>query len=197
MLAAFYRALHKYNNITVWYEAFLMLQWVVLWWESVLTRWLSPNELLQKTSCPLMPSTVLTVVTWAWDEVSPALISSIRVLSRGCSRRCWWLTPGDDTWTPAEEVGCCWPAAVMAVVPETQLLNSGRKKNRQETSLGCVNNYSIIIMIISFHQLTVFPAWVSRKTRTKQSVNFWFRTAWNKMTAMDIDHMINLERPAA
>ena len=26
-------------------------------------------------------------------------------------------------------------------------------------------------------KLTVFPAWLSRNTRTKQSVNFWLRTA--------------------
>lgn len=34
-----------------------------------------------------------------------------------------------------------------------------------------------------FEWLTVFPAWESRKTSTKQSVNFWLRTAWKRITA--------------
>ncbi len=95
----------------------------------------------------LLFSNVLISVTWAWVEVSPALISSITVRSRGCSRRCWWRTPGDDTWTRAEEEGCCWPVAVTAAAPETQPLDSTLQEEGGETLLRCLHNDGIKIII--------------------------------------------------
>lgn len=116
----------------------------------MLVRGFYPNELLQNISRLLFSSTVapcfhvLIVVTWTWVEVSPALISSITVLSRGYSTRCWWQTPGDDTWTPAEEEGCCWPAAATAAVPETQPLDSvgGIKWKRSITEMFAQLQYN-------------------------------------------------------
>lgn len=60
--------------------------------------------------------------------VAHGQMSSIRVLSRGCSRLCWWQTPGDGTWTLAVEEGCCWPVAVVAVAPETPPSDSVMKE---------------------------------------------------------------------
>lgn len=88
------RALHKYRHITIHSE---------------------------RRSCR---ESILTRSTWTCAEAGPALISSTRVPSRGYSTQCWWQTPGDDTWTPAEEEGCCWPAADTAAALETPPLDS-------------------------------------------------------------------------